>query len=140
MIKTILTYLVQLITFYSSVFEQVVSERDDAGTTNDMITLTGLGKITHWHFPNINYCPHPNCQEDFENSSAAKIHYQEHHAMNAILCLVCLVPIYSYSIDGYIVHYRNAHPNEVIPFGFNDTSDNTANDQVSQQINQVRLN
>lgn len=118
----------------------MISDRDDDAAVNDIITLTGLSKVTHWKFPNINYCPHPNCHEDFETQAEAINHYSSMHSDQAILCSICDEPIYTYSIDGFKEHFRNSHPDSQIPIGFNETSDNRTNDQMSQQIDEVRLN
>lgn len=117
----------------------MISERNDDATVNDLITLTGLAKVTHWKFPEINYCPHPNCEEDFETRAEAIIHYKM-HSDHAILCSICQKPIYTYSIDGFKEHYRNFHTIQEVPYGFNETSDNHINDQMPQQINEVSPN
>lgn len=118
------------------------SETDIDAMTNDIITLTGLEITTLWKFPQINYCPHPSCQEDFEDRSEAISHFISKHSDHAILCSICIPPkpVYTYSIDGFTQHYRNHHPDADIPYGFNESSDNHASDQMQQKNDEVRGN
>lgn len=117
----------------------MLAEQDNSAAADDTIKLTGLERVTYWTFPQINYCPHPNCQKDFENRSETISHFEAAHSDHAILCSVCVPqkPIYTYSIDGFKVHYRNNHPNAEIPYGFDESTDDQANGQMPQQIDEV---
>lgn len=117
---------------------QVKSAENEDATINDTITLFGLGKTTNWTFPpEINYCPHPSCQEEFENRAEAINHFRSMHSQSVILCSECSKPIFTYSIDGFKEHYRNSHPDAKIPYDFNETSTNDRmplnNDEVVLQ-------
>lgn len=91
---------------------------------DDIVFLFGLGKKTQWKFPKISYCPHPSCQEEFENRNQAIDHFRCVHSQSVILCSECFKPIFTYSIDGFKEHYRSSHPDAEIPYDFNETSTN----------------
>lgn len=89
------------------------SEMNDEkiGEDYDLITLSGFSQISRWYFPkNTTSCPDENCQRSLETRSAAIIHFKEKHAMNALLCLTCNMPISVKTPEDYFLHYRNAHP------------------------------
>lgn len=53
----------EVILFSHYLFEQMLAEQDNSAAADDTIKLTGLERVTYWTFPQINYCPHPNCQK-----------------------------------------------------------------------------
>lgn len=118
----------------------MLSERDNSAAVNDVITLTGLDRITYWKFPQINCCPKPSCQKEFENRCETIKHFSSEHSDQSILCSVCVPqqPIYTCSIYGFKLHYRQNHPNAKIPYDFDETNDDHADDQMPQQIDEVR--
>lgn len=111
---------------------QVKTEGDDE--RDWIVNLCGLGKVTNWKFPNINYCPHPSCQEEFANRAEAINHFRLMHSQCVILCPDCGKPIFTYSVDGFKEHYRNSHPDAQIPYDFNGTSTNNQMPQLNDEV------
>lgn len=77
-------------------------------------------------------CPAKRCRySKFATQSAAKMHYKEHHSMNAILCISCNKPISTHSKSDYILHYRRKHKNVKNPFDLVKNTKRLAEKEVS---------
>lgn len=114
----------QQVDYHHSMYGQnVASDEANEGEKDDgydLIELTGCGKISQWRFPkDLERCPISSCQELFDDRFEAIDHYRKEHAKNSILCYICAIPIYTYSFKDFEAHFNRMHPNDGIPFQFN---------------------
>lgn len=108
---------------------------DEDDEEGDWITLSGCDKITRWQFPqNSTQCPEPTCCMEFEDRSAAIIHYDKQHSHNAILCYICDKPIPAMTPKEFETHYEKIHPNEKVPFVFESTKDRYEEQKFEEQF------
>lgn len=80
--------------------------------SDDLITLTGLNRISTWRFPiNLKECPLRTCRIRFKSRSLAIAHYKSNHASTSVLCFLCKKPISSKcGATNYIKHFKRLHP------------------------------
>lgn len=89
---------------------------DDANEKDDVITLSGCGRITKWCVPaDLMKCPVLNCQQHFDSRSAFLKHYEKRHAHKSIMCEVCAKPLILSGPREYETHFQRVHPNERVP-------------------------
>lgn len=94
------------------------AEDDDI---DDLITLDACGQITKYRFPqNVTRCPIVQCKESFEFRSAGIEHFKEKHAKTLIMCPICIKPVSAPTVDRFVHHCRDKHPQEKIPFDFSN--------------------
>lgn len=92
--------------------------KENTDQTDDLITLTGLNKISTWRFPaNLKKCPLFRCKAEFKKRSLAIAHYKAHHASTSVLCFICKKPISvknntknSSCATNYRTHFKRMHP------------------------------
>lgn len=78
---------------------------------NDLITLTGMNKISTWRFPNTTNCPLFRCEFKSKSRSQAIKHYRSNHASTSVLCFLCKKPIsVKNNTTNYRTHFKNIHP------------------------------
>lgn len=83
---------------------------------DDMITLSGCGVITQWHFPmNIKYCPARGCGKRFKARLNAINHYRDKHAHVCFLCTICDKPFAGRYPSDIKQHYKRFHSKASIP-------------------------
>lgn len=83
---------------------------------DDFIILQGLGQSMKWQLPqNTTRCPLNKCREAFEVRASLISHYQQQHAPHMVLCQICNKPLAVPSLDIYLKHYRERHPNCGLP-------------------------
>lgn len=84
-------------------------EEDDDG--DDLITLSGCGRISQWTFPaNKTDCPVVSCKKQFGVRSDAIDHYKKRHSQLSIYCSQCDKPIVAPHISHFKNHYIRRHP------------------------------
>lgn len=98
---------------------------------NDLITLSGCGRITQWRSPkNLTQCPLRNCRLQFGVRSDAIAHYKRRHAIGSILCSICYKPIRASGPMYFRRHFKRKHPYSIMPVGF----DTGKNDLKTQKL------
>lgn len=98
-----------------------LSNKPDERNEDDLITLNGCGKITHWQFPGRQtHCPIETCGAAFGTSSDAIQHYKKEHSNNSIFCYLCEKPILVNHSADFMRHYRQKHPGQESPFSFDE--------------------
>lgn len=74
-------------------------------------------KCGEWRFPQTSCCPVNGCGIQFGSRLDAIMHYEQRHAMNAVLCHLCNRPIRTdVQSDALTRHFRKLHPNQEIPY------------------------
>lgn len=88
---------------------KINANKDD----DDLITLSGLGKITQWKFPkNVTQCPMHCCNFKFEMRATGISHFKQLHAKYTILCTICNKIVSSRQRQQICKHFDKMHPNE----------------------------
>lgn len=78
--------------------------KEGTDQNDDLITLTGMNKISTWRFPsNLKECPSFRCGFESKIRSAMLAHYRTMHAASSVYCFLCKKPI---SVKGNIANYR----------------------------------
>lgn len=110
--------------------------QEDHDDEDDVITLNGCGRISHWKFPaDLTNCPVFKCNAEFGLRSDAIDHYKKCHAMNAIYCSMCEKPIAAYTLSNLKAHYTRMHPG--IDFILNFKDEPSTSKDLSPKKNDV---
>lgn len=100
-----------------------VTSNDKKATANDketnekddLIELKGGGSITIYRFPQTTSCPARGCTLDSGFRSRAIDHFRRKHANDHVFCVECDKIIGAKSLDTFVSHYKNIHPNAELP-------------------------
>lgn len=85
--------------------------KDNTDQTDDLITLTGLNKVSTWRFPpNLKKCPLFRCGSEFKSRSLAIAHYKANHAATSVQCFLCKKVISVSNTANYRTHFNRVHP------------------------------